>query len=302
MILDAFRGALMGMAELVPGVSGGTVALITGVYVRVIDSASHVVTAARKLITGPERWAAAKRELVQVHWGMLIPLIVGMGVALFSMAGVMSPFIQTSPELARGLFLGMVAASVAIPLLMVEPSTGVGWWAKVRLGVLWFAVAALAFWLTGLGGATTVVDPSPWMIVGSAAVAVCALVLPGVSGSFVLLVLGLYEPTVGAASHFDLGYLGLFVLGAIAGLAGFVKGLHWLLHRHHTMTMVVMSGLMLGSLRALWPWQGPQRELLPVGDQAVAVFGLTALGAAVVLALIVVDRVLVRGRVLAEVA
>jgi putative membrane protein len=124
----------------------------------------------------------------------------------------------------------------------------------------------------------------------SAAFAVCALVLPGISGSYLLLALGMYAPTLAAVNDRDFGYLGTFVLGAILGLASFVSLLQWLLANKIKMTMVVMSGLMIGSLRALWPWQNETGAILMPEDS----FGLELLmfgvGSAIVFGLVVIER------------
>lgn len=272
-IANLIRGGLIGLAELVPGVSGGTLALITGVYERLIDSANRVL----------------RGEIRRAEWGMIIPLMIGMVLMVFSMAGVMESFVTGHPELARGLFLGMVAASFGVPLTLIDRKDLATGAQKVRAGIVILPVAILFFFLTGLGGGPTNDDPSLILVFFAAAIAICALVLPGVSGSFFLLVIGIYAATVGAVSDRNIVYLLVFAAGALFGLTLFVKLLHWLLHHHHTIVMLVMAGLMLGSLRALWPWQGPDRELLAPGPDAPLVFGLTVVGAVVVIALVIAD-------------
>lgn len=289
-IADALRGVLMGLAELVPGVSGGTIALITGVYERIIDSANHVVTAFRKLVTGPDRLRSFRTEFARAEWALIIPLLLGMGAAVLTMAGAMNHFVETQPELSRGLFLGMVAVSVAVPLLLVDRREIRSGGSRLRVAAVFVAAAILTFILTSQGGGIPLENPSKVLVFAAAAVAICALVLPGVSGSFVLLVVGLYAPTTRAVADRDLGYIAVFAAGAILGLALFVKGLQWLLHHHHTLTMVAMSGLMLGSLRALWPWQsGSGAVLAPAGNWPVVLL-LAVVGALGVLALVMVDR------------
>jgi putative membrane protein len=140
------------------------------------------------------------------------------------------------------------------------------------------------------------VEPPLWLVLLAAAVAVCALVLPGVSGSFLLVTVGMYAPTLAAVNDRDFTYLGVFIVGAILGLSVFVSGLQWLLKHRHRITLTVMTGLMVGSLRALWPWQTEKGELLaPAGDSASAV-GLFVVGLVVVAALIAGESVLVRRR------
>ncbi len=147
--------------------------------------------------------------------------------------------------------------------------------------------------LTGLPPGT-IDDPSLLLVAASGAAAVCALALPGVSGSFLLLSIGLYEPTISAVNDRDFAYLAAFALGALVGLSSFVLLLQWLLSHRPRITLVVLTGLMAGSLRALWPWQDDDRTLLaPEGDVA-AVIGLACAGAAVILVLIWVERRLSR--------
>jgi putative membrane protein len=289
--LHGARGFLIGMAELVPGVSGGTVALVTGVYERLIDSASHVLSAGRHAVVGPDRWSGTRTHLRRTDWSVIVPVLVGMAAAVVTMAGVMHTFVTGTPEHARGLFLGMVAASILVPLRMLPPRDGgrtTGADVAVFLGA-----AVVAFLLVGLAGGRELADPPLLLVTAAAAVAICALVVPGVSGSFFLLALGLYTTTLDAVDGLDLLYIGAFGLGAALGLGSFVKVLHWALHRHRRVTLLAMAGLMLGSLRALWPWQGESEHgvgeaSLPY-DPVLGPVALTVLGVAVVLGLIWVE-------------
>lgn len=298
-IAHAARGFLIGMAELVPGVSGGTVALVTGVYEALIASATHVLNALRLAALGPDRRAAVT-ELRRTNWLLVAPVLVGMATAVLTMAGVMGSFVADHPEHARGLFLGLVAASVAVPLTMLPPRLLYSRQQRARDAAAFVLAAVLAFWLTGLSGGAASASPSPVVVFLAAAVAICALVVPGVSGSFFLLAVGLYQPTLTAVHERDLGYLAVFAAGAAVGLASFVKLLHYLLLHRRRVTLLVMAGLMVGSLRALWPWQGDGTvvdgevkgtgELLapyaPMAGPAL----LALLGAVVVVALILVER------------
>lgn len=287
------RGFLIGMAELVPGVSGGTIALVTGVYDQLIGSAHGVVSALKALALGPDRVANAKKALQDVSWILIIPLLVGMAVAVITMAGVMESFVTGSPELARGLFLGFVAVSLLVPIRMLPKRDSGG----VSVGeIIAFLLAAVAtFLMTGFVGAEQAANPPLILVFFAAAVAICALVLPGVSGSFFLLVVGFYSATMAAVDGRDLGYIAVFGAGAFLGLASFVQLLQYLLKNKRRITLIVMTGLMLGSLRALWPWQEPAGEgqtfsqLLAPYQPVWGPIGLAALGAAVVLALIFVE-------------
>ena len=155
--IDVVRGFLIGMAELVPGVSGGTVALVTGVYEQLIGSANHVVTGLRRLVAGPDRWRGFVTELRRTDWLLIIPVLVGMAAAVLGMAGIMSSFVTGSPELARGLFLGMVAASVVVPLRML-PARKEGRPAWVEALTMLAAIVA-AFVMTSFAGGAVVEDP-----------------------------------------------------------------------------------------------------------------------------------------------
>ncbi|MEJ5946411.1 DUF368 domain-containing protein [Pseudokineococcus basanitobsidens] len=275
------RGLLMGAAEVVPGVSGGTIALITGVYETLIGTAGHTVTALRHLVTGDVR--GARREAALGHWLVVVPLLLGTVVALVVGASVIEPLLEDHPVGSRAVFAGLVLASLAVPVLMV----GRAW--SAWLVLLGLVAAVAAFVLTGLPPGTTADPPLP-VVTLAAAVAICALVLPGVSGSFLLATVGLYEPTLTAVNDRDLGYLAAFALGAFVGLALFVRLLQHLLSVHRAVTLAVMTGLMAGSLRALWPWQTESRDVLGPDGDLLPVLGLVLVGAAVVVVLLVVER------------
>lgn len=155
--------------------------------------------------------------------------------------------------------------------------------------VLALIAAGAAFALTGLPP-TEIADPSLVLVFFAAAIAICALVLPGVSGSFLLLSVGLYAPTIAAVNDRNLTYLAVFGLGAVIGLAVFVSVLRWLLAHRLRVTLVIIGGLMLGSLRALWPWQDDDRELLAPSGNVALIVVLALISAAVVLILIALER------------
>ncbi|SDL23744.1 DUF368 domain-containing protein [Tessaracoccus oleiagri] len=292
-VFNVVRGGLIGLAELIPGVSGGTIALIVGIYERVLDSGNHLISGVRRLITGPDRGRGFGEHLRRVDWWLIIPMLVGMATAVLSLAGIMAAFVTDHASLSRGLFLGMVAASVAVPLLLVDWRTVRG--GRVPLHLVVFVLGAVAAFLLTSGGSGAVVQDPPLLLVfGAAAIAVCALALPGVSGSFFLLVIGLYAPTMQAIDERNLTYIAVFALGAITGLSLFIKGLHWLLLHFHSLTLTTMAGLMLGSLRALWPWQDESGAFLAPGGDAGVVALMALAGALVVGVLVVVDRVLTR--------
>ena len=290
-VANFVRGMLIGLAELVPGVSGGTIALISGIYEPLINSASHVVSAVKRVVTG--KFSEAGAEFRKVRWGVVIPALLGMAVVVVAMAGIMKVFVGETPQLAHALFFGMVLASVVVPVLEIKPEERSTGSQKGGIAALFLVAAISAFFLTGLGAGSDVKDPPAWMIFGAAAIAICALVLPGVSGSFMLKIFGLYVPTMAAVEARSIGYLALFAAGAAVGLGLFVKGLNWLLEHKHAATMAVMSGLLLGSLRAVWPW-GPGGEPLAPDAHWSVLVGLTVAGAVVVVGIVWVDRRLKR--------
>ena len=283
-LLNFIRGSLIGIAELIPGISGGTIALITGVYKRIIDSAAEAVRGIVLLFgLSKANFAKSTNYFRAISWSLLIPMLIGMITAIFVGAGIVEPLLEQYPTLTKAVFAGLIAASLFVPITL----SGMGWKLIHYLVLLVSALAAFAF--TSIPRAADA-DPSFIVIVVSAAFAVCALVLPGISGSYLLLALGMYAPTIGAVNDRDFGYLGTFVLGAILGLASFVSLLQWLLTNKIKMTMVVMTGLMIGSIRALWPWQSETGAILMPETS----FGLELLmfgvGSAIVLGLIVIER------------
>lgn len=280
------RGAVIGTVEVVPGVSGGTVALILGVYETLIRSAGHLVRAAvasARSLVGRGRRDVAAHHARQVRWDAVLPIVLGMAVAVVLGARVLESVIEEYPVQSRALFAGLILASIVVPARMVG-----GRWTPGELLVATVAAVG-AFLLTGIPPAAEQAPSMPVVFL-AAAVAICALVLPGISGSFLLLTVGLYQPTLAALNDRDLGYIGVFILGAVFGLSVFVAGLQWLLEHRHRITLVVLTGLMAGSLRALWPWQDDDRTLLAPGDELGVVVALVLAGVAVVVALLLVER------------
>lgn len=291
--VDLIRGALIGVVEIIPGVSGGTVALIIGVYETLIESMGEFVHGAVALVLAPLRGqgtAKARGHFARVRWDVVVPVGIGMVAALLVSARIVAPLVERHPEASRALFAGLILVSLAVPARMV----GGAW--RAHEWLLAIAAAVLAFWLTGLPTLGDGGTPPLWIVALAAAVAVCALVMPGLSGSFLLLVFGLYTASLEALNNLDLAYIGTFIGGAVVGLAVFVQILRWLLKHRRRVTLSIMTGLMAGSLRSLWPWQGEDRQLLaPTGDVAVLAAWF-ALGAGVVAGLLLVEAMLLRRR------
>lgn len=258
--LNAIRGALIGMAELVPGISGGTVALIVGIYERALRNANDLISGRFK----------------KVEWGFLLAVAVGMFAAVFGFSTLLHNFVEGHVSLSSALFLGMVAVSIIVPLSMMSRFS--------PAAIAAFVIATVAiFFVTGFTS-TPVDDPNLVVVFFAAMIAVCALVLPGVSGSLILLTMGLYQPVIGAVSDRDMVTVGVFALGAVCGLAAFVKVLNYLLDNHRDPTLAAMAGFMLGSLRALWPWGADQDASTPM------ILLMLVLGGVIVSIFIVADR------------
>ena len=266
------HGLVMGAADAVPGVSGGTMALIMGIYEQLLAAISSGFRMILAAVTG--RRDDARSHFDAIQWRFILPLVAGIAVAI-GIASIFIPgLLDRYPVESRALFLGLVGASLAVP------------WARITAPgsssvLIALAFAVPAFLLSGLPSGT-LENPAMIVVFAAAAVAICAMILPGVSGSFLLLVFGMYEPTLDAVRSLDLRYIVVFALGAIVGLGSFATLLRRLLERHHDKTMAALVGLMLGSLRALWPWQADDRSLLGPGDNVIGVVALVAIGFVIV--------------------
>jgi putative membrane protein len=275
----AAAGFAMGSADIVPGVSGGTVALVLGIYDRLVAAIRQGTRGLSALLRG--RFRDGRDALLAVDWGFLLSLLVGIGTAVVLLAGLLERFLEEEPVLLSAAFLGLVAGSVVVASDEVRDPTARTW----GIGAV---AAVLTFLLLGLR-AGTLSDPSPVVLVAGGALAICAMILPGVSGSFLLLLVGLYDVVLSAVGDRDLAIIAYVGVGAVVGLAVFSTLLHWLLEHHRDTVMAILLGLMVGSLRVLWPWPaGPDG----VGDtglgapttQVVPAFALLAVAALFVVA------------------
>lgn len=243
-LLNVLRGALIGSAELVPGISGGTIALIVGIYERALENGNDLISGRFK----------------KVDWAFLATVAIGMFAAIFGLSTILSNFVENQVSISSALFMGMVAISIFVPIAMMDKSARL-----TGKSIITFLIAAAVIFIVTGFTSEPVDDPSLIVVFFAAAIAVCALILPGVSGSLILLTMGLYQPIIGAVSDREMGTVAVFALGALCGLAAFVKLLNWLLHHHRNVTLAAMAGFMLGSLRALWPFgEGQDAGTLPI--------------------------------------
>lgn len=243
-ILNFVRGFLMGSADVVPGVSGGTIAVLVGIYERLVHAISMASRALGNLLRF--RFREAGQRMREIDWVLILPLLVGIGVAIFTLAGVISTLLEDYPEAMAGLFTGLVAASAWVAWRMIRRP-------NATAVVVAIVVAIITFFVLGLKGGA-IANPSWLVIFGAGAIAICAMILPGISGSFLLLMLGMYDFVISAVDDRDFPVLGVFALGCIVGLALFSQLLDWSLTNHHDVVVAAMVGLMIGSFRVLWPW------------------------------------------------
>ena len=236
------RGMAMGAADLVPGVSGGTIALITGIYddlLQAISSFSPGLVKTFKSEGIPGLWKA-------INGTFLVALAAGIGTSIVGLSGTLHHLLEFHKAALFAFFFGLVAAS--IPMVAREVQR----W-NVATGVLFLVGAAITF---GVGSLPPLqVTPSLFYLFFCGSLAACAMILPGISGSFILLLLGVYSPVISALKGLDLVVIATVGAGAVSGLLGFSRGLKSLLHRARNSVMATLSGFLLGSLQALWPWK-----------------------------------------------
>jgi putative membrane protein len=234
-------------------VSGGTIALVLRIYERLVESVRDGSSALAALIRFDG--AAARDWLRKVDWKLLLPLLLGVLLAIATLAHLIETLLADYPVELAGAFTGLVAGSTVVAWqLMRNHDAG-------RVVVL-VVVAVATFFLLGLKEGTSedtvsqLAEPALWAFFGAGAIAICAMILPGISGSFLLVVMGMYGPVLAAVNERDFIVLIVFAIGATLGLAVFSQLLSWALRHHHDTVMAGLIGLMVGSVRVLWPWPG----------------------------------------------
>ncbi len=257
------RGVAMGVAEIVPGVSGGTIAFITGIYDELVGSLASLPSA---LSTWRSGWSAfaARHNLP-----FLAVLTVGMATGAAGLAHVLLALLEAQPGLVAGFFFGLIAASV------VHVGTSSSWQWLATLGVVGLGLGLLMGLFADSGPA---LDTAPATVFTGGALAATAWILPGVSGAFVLLVMGLYKPMLEAFTAFDLALLVPFAAGLAIGLLAFSKLLAWLLAKARRAVLALLTGFMAGSLTELWPWGRGAEHVHVLGVVGVIVAGAMVVG------------------------
>ena len=234
------KGAAMGCADLIPGVSGGTIALITGIYEELIDSIRSIDAKALKLLSSfklKELWH-------HVNGPFLLHVFAGILLSIFSLSSLITYFLNDHPIPLWSFFFGLILVSA----FYVMPR-------HKDIRVLFFTILGIlsAYLITSLTPSAT--SDQLWFIFISGAIAICAMILPGISGSFILILLAKYEFILHAVKAFDVKVILTFGVGCVVGLLSFSKLIHWLLQNHKSITMAALAGFMLGSLNKIWPWK-----------------------------------------------
>ena len=275
-------GFVMGSADIVPGVSGGTVALVLGIYGRLIENIQRGASALRSLLS--RDGSAAVSKATSVEWGWLLSLLAGILIAIATLSALLERLLEEHAIRTSAVFLGLIAGSIVVASQLIRDRNV----AHVAIAIV--AGAAL-FFVLGLRSDTHAVGPEivtrpTWVFILAGALAICAMILPGISGSFILVMIGMYTEIIGAVNDRNLVVLAATGIGCVVGLAAFSTLLNWLLDRYHDIVIAAMVGLMLGSVRVLWPWpNGTSTTALSAPQYDVMIpFALMFVAAAVVIA------------------
>lgn len=252
------KGIGMGAADVIPGVSGGTIAFLTGIYQELLDSIKSVDFKAIKLLFTFRIGKFWKK----INGNFLFSLILGILISFFSLAKLMTYLMEHHPIPLWSFFFGLIIASAVLILRDIK------WYLPKYLIPLVIG--------TAIGAAICLLSPAEtpdqlWFIFLCGAIAICAMILPGISGSFILLLLGKYTYMLNALTELDIVLILTFVAGAVIGIVSFSHFLSWLLKKYHTMTISLLAGIMIGSLLKVWPWQvilesGVSRPALPYNE------------------------------------
>ncbi len=241
-LIITLKGLAMGAADVVPGVSGGTIAFISGIYEELITSISDLNFS---LLTTWKKQGIAK-AWEQLNGNFLVALLAGIAISIFSLMKLTRYLLENHPILVWAFFFGLVLASVLFIGKQIKK------WNPVSVLTILIA-AGLAYYITILPPLNS--GNSLWFLFLSGAVAVCAMILPGISGAFILVLLGSYKTILDAVHHFDIKTIILVGLGAVTGLLSFSRVLKWLFKNHENITLAGLTGFVLGSLNKIWPWK-----------------------------------------------
>lgn len=248
------KGFIMGAADVVPGVSGGTIAFITGIYDKLISAINSInLKAVKLLFTGHIREAFAA-----VHLSFLIPLGAGVFISILSFARTVTWLIEKHPVHVWAFFFGLIVASTIIVIRHMGKLT-------LKTGISFLAGAVAAWYIVGIIPVKT--PETWWFTIFAGAIAIIAMILPGISGSFILVLLSQYERIMTAVKNLELTTMILFSTGSALGILSFSRILGWLLEKHRAVTMALLGGFMAGSLRKVWPYKNVIETKIIEGKQ-----------------------------------
>lgn len=236
------KGLAMGAADVVPGVSGGTIAFITGIYDTLLESIRRINPSLITII----KEQGIKQAFNHINGVFLTILLSGILTSIFTFARLITWLLDEHPIPIWAFFFGLIIVSVIHMLKQVEK------WSLTRFSSLIWGVF-FAYLITVLHPIH--MEPTHLNMLIAGSIAICAMILPGISGSFILLLLGMYTPLLMAAKSFDLISLSLFALGCVIGLLSFSHFLSWLLNKQRDVTLIFLTGLMIGTLNKIWPWK-----------------------------------------------
>jgi putative membrane protein len=256
-IIITLKGMAMGAADVVPGVSGGTIAFISGIYEELISSINTI---------NPSLFQVVRKEGLKSAWNkingnFLLALFLGIFISVFSLAKFLSWLLDNKPVLLWSFFFGLVLASI---FFVGKEITR---WTLGTVVILLFG-AALAYFITELPASDNI-DSLPYLFM-SGALAICAMILPGISGAFILVLLGSYKTTLDAVHERDIKIILTVGLGAILGLLSFARLLKWMFNHYKNLTLALLTGFILGSLNKIWPWK-KVLETKTFGDKTIVV-------------------------------
>ncbi|GMQ30039.1 DUF368 domain-containing protein [Algoriphagus confluentis] len=240
--LNYLKGMAMGAADIVPGVSGGSIALIAGIYPRLLDSINSFNLTNLHLLKDLE----VKKFYRAVNGTFLLSLLLGILSSIFLLSRLITFLMEEHPIPLWSFFCGLILVSAFLILKNIQ---------RWHLGVILALIlgTALAWWVTNLP--PTITPDAYWFTFLAGAIAICAMILPGISGSFILLILGKYETILKAVSDKDLLTLAIFASGCAVGILSFSRVIAYLLKKYYSVTIGLLSGFMLGSVNELWPWK-----------------------------------------------
>ncbi|GAA0742565.1 DUF368 domain-containing protein [Gaetbulibacter jejuensis] len=262
----SLKGIAMGAADAVPGVSGGTIAFISGIYEELITTISNVnlslITTLRK--------EGFKAFWNQLNGNFLVALLTGIVISFVSFMRLAKYLIENHPILIWSFFFGLIVASIFFVGKQIQK-----WNLAVIISLI--AGALIAYYITTLPSMAN--NDNPLFLFFAGAIAICAMILPGISGSFILVILGAYKTLSDALHDFDIKKILIFAVGAVVGLLSFSRVLKWLFKNYHNITLAILTGFIFGSLNKIWPWKkvltwrtNSKGEQIPLLEESISPF------------------------------